>query len=74
MTCPILGPLPSLSAAGWEAKQAFALIWDSHPSVPMFPVGKPKPSGCLDAVGTGAIGELKKPTDQQTYGPAPALN
>lgn len=34
-TCPVLILLPSLSAAGYEAKQAFALIWDSRPSVPM---------------------------------------
>lgn len=40
-------------------KQAFALSWDSHPSVPMSGVGKSKPSGCLDAVGRGAIGDLK---------------
>lgn len=66
ITCPVL-ILCSLSAAGYEAKLAFALIWDRHPSVPVSGVGKSKPLRCLDAVGTGAIGDLKNSRSENIW-------
>lgn len=43
------------------------VIWVGRPSVPVSGAGKSKPSGCLDAVGTGATEDPKNNSSENIW-------